>query len=135
MATLMSLQRIAKCDTLDSLIADGIQAKQKKKAELMDTTSHLRKLRKRKANVMLALAGMTPQKLEDMKASFAAKEARREERKAASAKKKVKIVMADQAKEKAVKEDKGQASSDVNEEEEEEAAQESALTDVVTEEE
>ena len=75
--TLENLQRIARCDTLDNLIADGLSQKQEQKKALAGTSAHLRKLRKRKANVMLALAGMTPQRLKDMQEAFTAKENRR----------------------------------------------------------
>jgi len=79
--TLEKLQRIAKCETLDNLIDDAMAKKSKQKKGMADTSKHLRQLRKRKACAMLKLAGMTKQKLEDMNAGFAAKEARREARK------------------------------------------------------
>ena len=81
---------------------------------------------------MLALAGMTPQKLEDMKASFDAKEKRKKERQAASKRQKVKDVVApDEIKKTPSPKDEAKASTG-DPEKQDEAGQESALDEAVT---
>ena len=134
MQSLASLQRLAKADTLDDLIASGLATKQKQKKELADTSGHLRKLRKRKASIMLAMAGMTSQKLEDMKAAMACKERRREEKKAAARKKaKVKVVLTpDEVELMSIPKSEAQASTG-HPETQEEAAEERALAEAVAE--
>ena len=77
---LEKLQRIARSETLDALIEDGLAAKQKQAKLLQEQCHHLKKLRKRKAKVVMALAGMTQDKLDDMQNALQARERKRQQR-------------------------------------------------------
>ena len=80
LSSLKLIQRIAKCATLDTCIASTYQKKKATSVIQEGYTKELRKLRARKARQAAVLAGMSPQKMQDLTGGYIEKEKRRLQR-------------------------------------------------------